>query len=184
MKRKIRVPKSLKELFGEEQTPMELLITVIFSIGTLAIISVVTRDYWQSLKWYQSLVLLLLYIDISGGVVANLSAGTNQYYVDKPRMRWIFIAIHIQPLLLSWVLRSSITIALLVWGYTMLSTFLVNIFQGKAFQRTLAAALFGVAISFFFLMDFGLPSVISIIYIFYMFKLIYGFGVNHQFVSD
>lgn len=184
MKKKIRISKSLQELFGEEQTPMELLITVVFSASTLAIISVVTRDYWQNLKWYQLLILLLLYIDISGGVVANLSAGTNQYYVNKPKMRWIFIAIHIQPLLLSWVLQSSMMVALLVWGYTMLSTFLVNLFQGKAFQRTLAAALFGVAILFFFLMDFGLPPVISIIYIFYMFKLIYGFGVNHQFVSD
>lgn len=184
MKKRIRIPKSLQELFGEEQTLMDLLIILVFSLGTLFIISLATRSYWQSLKWYQSLFLFVLYIDISGGVVSNLTTGTNQYYTDRPKMRWIFIAVHIQPLLLSWVLQSSMSAALLVWGYTMLSTSLVNLLRRKVFQRSLAAALFGMAIPCFFLMDFKLPPVISILYLFYMFKLIYGFGVNHQSGSD
>lgn len=180
MKTSIRIPKFFHELFGHHQQKSELILILLFTATTTAIVAWFTSTYWLELKWYQNLTLLLLFLDISGGVVANLSKGTNNYYNVHPKSRWVFISIHIQPLILAAILQSPMQIAVIVWLYTILSACLLNSLRGKAYQRLLAGTLYSIAIIGYVLSDISLPLPISLIYLLYMMKVIYSFSVDHS----
>jgi hypothetical protein len=87
MKTMIQIPKFLHELFGTQQNRSELILIILFTITSTLLVAWFTSPYWQTLTWVQSLVLWLLFLDISGGVVANLSEGTNNYYNDRLKSR-------------------------------------------------------------------------------------------------
>jgi hypothetical protein len=180
MERLLKIPKALHELFGEEQIKSELIITIGFAMVSFLALIIGTQEEWVGLEWYKTGLLFLLLLDILGGVAANLSTGTNQYYQKNPTKRWIFIAIHIQPFIFAWLLQSDLAAALMVWVYTIGSSAIINLLQGKEYQRILAGSLLGFGVLIFTLLNFDLPKVITIIYILYMFKLIYGFAVDHQ----
>jgi hypothetical protein len=179
MKTTIQIPKFLHELFGTQQNRSELVLIILFTITSTLLVAWLTASYWQTLTWYQNLVLWLLFLDISGGVVANLSEGTNNYYNARPKARWLFIAIHIQPLLLAIVLESPIQIALAVWLYTLISASIINHLRAMVYHRLLAGALLATAIIIYVLNGVTLPIPITLIYILYMMKVIYSFSVDH-----
>ena len=179
MKTTIQIPKFLHELFGTQQNPFELVLIILFTIISTLGVAWFTAPYWLTLAWYQSLVLWLLFLDIAGGVVANLSTGTNNYYNTRPKARWIFIAIHIQPLILAIVLDSPISIALIVWLYTLICASLINSLREKIYHRLLAGALTAVALIGFVSSGVSLPIPITLFYLLYMIKVIYSFSVDH-----
>jgi hypothetical protein len=179
MKKTIQIPKFLHELFGTQQNRSELILIILFTITSTLLAAWFTAPYWQTLVWYQNLVLWLLFLDISGGVVANLSEGTNNYYNARPNARWLFIAIHIQPLLLAVVLESPINIAFAVWLYTLICASIINSLRAMVYHRLLAGALLATAIIVYVLSDVTLPIPITLAYILYMMKVIYSFSVDH-----
>ena len=179
MKTIIRIPKFFHELFGTHQQPSELILIIIFTVTVTFAAAWSTAPYWLELKWYQNLVLWLLFLDISGGVVANLSTGTNNHYNAHPKGRWIFISVHIQPLILAAVLQSPMIIAVAIWVYTILSASLINALRKKVYHRLLAGTLYATAIIGYVLSDISLPLPISLIYLLYMMKVIYSFSVDH-----
>lgn len=180
MQNKLKIPKFLHELFGEEQIKSELIITITFTIASFVVLIVGTQGEWIGLPWYKTALLFLFLLDILGGVPANLSAGTNQYYQEHPKKRWIFLAIHVQPFIFAWLLQSDLLAAFMVWAYTIASSVIINLLQEKTYQRILAGALFVFGVLIFILSYFDLPTLITTIYLAYMFKLIYGFSVDHQ----
>lgn len=179
MKTTIQIPKFLHELFGTQQNRCELVLILLFTITSTLLAAWLTAPYWQTLTWYQNLVLWLLFLDISGGVVANLSEGTNNYYNARPKARWLFIAIHIQPLILAFVMESPIYVALAVWLYTLISASIINSLRTMVYHRLLAGALLAMAIIGYVLSGVSLPMPITLIYILYMIKVIYSFSVDH-----
>lgn len=179
MKTSVRIPKFLHELFGTHQQRTELILILLFTVTATLAAAWSTAPYWLELKWYQTLVLWLLFLDISGGVVANLSTGTNNYYNEHPKVRWVFIAIHIQPLILAAVLQSSMFIAVAVWLYTIVSASLINSLRKNVYHRLLAGILYATAIIGYVLSGISLPLPISLIYLLYAMKVIYCFAVNH-----
>lgn len=180
MKTSVRIPKFLHVLLGTHQQRTELILIVIFTLTATLVVSWATAPYWLELKWYQILVLWLLFIDMSGGVVANLSTGTNNYYNAYPKKgRWLFIAVHAQPLILATILQSQLSIAVAVWLYTILSASLINSLREKVYHRLLAGTLYVTAIIGYVLSDISLPLPITLIYLLYMMKLIYSFAVDH-----
>jgi hypothetical protein len=180
MNNQLKIPQALHELFGEEQIKSELMITIGFTVVSFLALIVGTQEEWIGLQWYKTLLLFILLLDILGGVAANLSAGTNLYYMKNPKKRRIFISIHIQPFVFAWILQSDFIAAFIVWAYTIGSSTIINLLQGKECQRILAGSLLGFGILVFALLNFDLPKVITIIYMLYMFKLIYGFAVDHS----
>lgn len=180
MDSKLKIPKALHELFGEEQIKSELIITIVFSVVGSLVVIIGTQAEWVGLPWYKTILLFILLLDIIGGVVANLSAGTNDYYLNHPKKRWIFIAIHIQPFIFAWIFQFDYLAAFMVWAFTIGSSVIINLLQGKDYQRIFAGALFGFGILAFILLDFELPKVVAIIYTLYMFKIIVGFSVDHK----
>lgn len=183
MKTTIEIPKFLHELFGTQQNRTELILIILFTITSTLLVAWFTAPYWQTLTWYQNVVLWLLFLDITGGVVANLSEGTNNYYNTRPKARWLFIAIHIQPLILALVLESPITIALMVWLYTLICASIINSLRSLSFHRLLAGALFASAIIVYMLSGVTLPTPITLFYLLYMMKVIYSFAVDHTGVT-
>jgi len=181
MKTLVPIPKFLHELFGTHQHRTELNLIIIFTITSTLAASWTTAPYWLELKWYQILVLWLIFFDISGGIVSNLSTGTNNYYNAHPKSRWFFIAVHIQPLILATVLESQLSIAIAVWLYTIFSASLINSQREKVYHRLLAGILYVAAIIVYILCDISLPLPITLIYLLYMMKLIYSFAVNHTY---
>lgn len=180
MKTYIRIPKFFHELFGTHQQRSELILILLFTVTATLATAWSTAPYWLELKWYQNLVLWLLFIDISGGVVANLSTGTNNHYNAHPRGRWLFIAVHIQPLILAATLQSPMLIAVAIWLYTILSACLINSLREKVYHRLLAGTLYAIAIIGYVLSGISLPLPISLIYLLYMMKVIYSFSVDHS----
>ena len=183
MKTTVHIPKFLHELFGTQQNRSELVIILLFTIISSVLVAWFTAPFWLTLAWYQRVVLWLLFLDISGGVVANLSEGTNNYYTARPKARWLFIAIHIQPLLLAVVLESPIYVALAVWFYTVICASIINRLRALAFHRILAGALYASAIIGFVLSGVTLPIAITLIYLLYMMKVIYSFAVDHTGIT-
>ncbi len=129
--KKIKMPKYLHELFGYEQNLINIIIIMLFATGVTSALMIYSKNYWLSLKWYQSLIFWLLFFDISGGVVANLTKGTNNYYLDKPKLLWIFYIIHVQPLIISLVVNITFWIALVVWGYTIICSVIIHLLLEK-----------------------------------------------------
>ena len=178
--KKINIPKFFHELFGTEQYKFEVVLVFFFTIVSTFTVGYVTKDYWMDYNFLQVLVLLFLFIDIAGGVIANLSKGTDLHYHNHKKGRMIFIAIHVQPLILSLVMASDMKIAIGVWAYTMVSVLIVNYLHKSEVQRTVAGTLLTTGLIGLYLLGSTLPKAIFIIYMMYLVKVIFSFGVYHR----
>lgn len=180
----ITIPKFFHELFGRQQRKSELIIVIVFCALATALSAYAFAPYYTQLLWYQNLVLWLLLLDIVGGVVANLTWGTDNHYNQHPKARWLFIAIHIQPILLALALGllhgTTLLITLGCWGYTILSSAIINSLRNKPYHRVLGGSF--MALGLMALLSFGesLPTMVRIIYALYMIKVIYSFAVRQE----
>lgn len=91
--RTIRVPEVLKELHGE-RTRISTLIAV-YLTGLVVAGGIVFQLLPAGFSAWKYVLVGILYLDISGGAVANLSTSTNQYYRGKTGLRIVFILLHI-----------------------------------------------------------------------------------------
>ena len=177
--KKIAVPKYLHELFGQETTLLEVL--VIFIPATVAAITLILFDlsYFIEMGLVKAAIFTILMFDIMAGVIANLTAGTNDYYARQAAKRLFFIAIHIQPLIFSWLLGNYFTQCLFAWVYTITASLLVNKLSDHPLQRQLSGALFLFGLVILVIIGKGLPAFLLITLIMFMIKVIYSFSVNH-----
>jgi len=175
----IRIPKFFHELLGEQQTKASMIIILLFVVLSGTILGFVTFHEWSSLPLIKLLFSWLLFVDIAGGVIANLTRGTDTYYSERPMLRWIFISIHVQPILLAWSFNSSIASATYIWFYTIFTTVVLNICRGLKFQRELAGSFLGI--SFIIILTFQSTQAlfVTILHLFYVVKVIYNFSVQH-----
>lgn len=176
----IKIPKFFHELFGQAQRPLELIGVLAFVIVSSIVMTLFFVDDLSTLNWFQGLVLWLLYFDISGGVVANLTWGTNAHYGASAKGRWLFIAIHVQPLILGWALQLDMVPISAVWLYTIVSASGVNLLYRAPYQRVIAGALMSMGLIMVVAMGKGLSPFVLIVLMLYMVKVVYSFGVNHD----
>jgi hypothetical protein len=179
----IRVPKFLHELHGE-RTRLSTLILV-YATGVLAAGLVVSQLLPLDLPAWKRALVGLLYLDLAGGVVANLSSSTNQYYQSKVSRRLVFLSLHIlQPALLAMLFPEGIPYFGFAAAFTLVAAFVMNLVLDMEAQQNLAAALLviGVVVS----LSYDLPA--RALYSFaplYMAKLLLGFSVQRPaFVED
>lgn len=178
--KKIKVPKFFHELFGKEQYAFEVTLVTLFTIVSTGVVGYLTRNDWSEYNVFQIIVLLVLFVDIAGGVIANLTMGTDQHYHDHSKGRLIFIAIHIQPIILALVLSSNLLFAIGLWAYTMISVLIVNKLHGHVYQRSIAGTFLTTGLIGLYLLGSGLSQVVFIIYLMYLIKVIYSFAVHHR----
>lgn len=173
------IPKFFHELFGEKQNIFELLLIIVFTIFSAVIVGVVTLSEWQQYAWYQLVVLVLLYLDIAGGVIANLTYSTNRHYQDRPKVRLVFIAIHVQPLIIAFVLQTGLWVCFALWAYTIVSALIVNALNELSIQRTVGGFMMTIGIIGVTLLGQKIPLIILTILILFIIKVIFSFAVNH-----
>jgi len=168
------MPEFLHEVFGEQQSAVELICVVVFAVfGSIIIYSLTDFE----LPLWRVAVGFILIADVLAGCIANVSFGTNAFYASRAKNRFIFITIHIHILLIAWLLNESLTIAVSVWLYTIVSAFFVNALQGKVIQNFVAANLMCYGI--FMLIYLSLPMWFLMVCIFFMIKVLFSFAVDH-----
>lgn len=180
----IRIPRFFHEVFGKESTILELTLTLAFA--TLSTILILIKSYseLQSFELFQIVVVLIIAFDISGGVIANFTFSTNNQYKKSMRARLIFITAHIQPLILALVLGEYYLPCALIWGYTIISAFIVNGFAKHPAQRTIGAVLMVFGILWLSLFFYDLPRYLLVILIFYLVKVSFSFAVDHYALRE
>lgn len=174
--KKIKVPKTLHDLFGRETTLPDLF--AVF-IGSFSLTILTLTFIWEvDLSFAKKVVLTLLAFDIGGGVVANFTEGTNNYYAESLKKRNLFVLIHVlQPLLLAWIYQSNLIAILIVSGFTLISTFCIINIKENNIQRVIASTLLLIGIFLIHLLNFS-DQLLQVILIVYSVKLILSFAVN------
>ena len=100
--KKIQVHKFLFELFGRETTTFHLLAIVIASLSFAGLTLLLKLN--TDISNFKLIILTILTLDIAGGVVANFTTGTTNYYAESLRKRYVFVLFHLlQPSILIWI---------------------------------------------------------------------------------
>ncbi|MCC5979736.1 MAG: hypothetical protein JJU21_16875 [Salinarimonas sp.] len=98
----IAVPTWLHELHGTHSTRRDLALVHGCAWGVTALIAGLAVA--EGLPPWKVALLALLVVDIAGGVVSNVTPGTNAHYNASRRARVVFLALHVlQPAVLIWL---------------------------------------------------------------------------------
>jgi hypothetical protein len=177
--KEIDIPKSLHELHGERTRVSTLLIVYLTALTAAAV------SAWLLLRagtpvWRTALA-ALIFMDVGGGVTANLSASTNRYYQDHPKLRLPFIAMHVfHPAVLAALFPAALPYFAYAALFTLGGTFAVNAVRDGELQQNLAALLVAVSCVFSFAFAVPVPVLYAFVPLFTV-KLILGFAVRRQF---
>ncbi|HCK64960.1 MAG TPA: hypothetical protein DHW49_01725 [Anaerolineae bacterium] len=180
----IKIPQFLHEVLGKESTLAELLMIFVTSIvGTLGLFFFTSIE-WNQLSLWKIVLLFLLIFDILAGFIANLTFSTNQHYKENSKLRLVFIAIHIQPLLFSFLLNDYFYICLIVWIYTLITALSINALQKYPAQRVLAGCFVMIGLIGLLLYLNPIPNLLLVALAFFHLKVTYSFAVDHYAVRE
>jgi hypothetical protein len=174
--KKIQVHRYLAELFGRETTTFDLLVIVICSLSFAGLT--------LALKWnadisiFKLIILTILALDIAGGVVANFTAGTTNYYAESSRKRYFFVLFHLlQPSILIWIFPNELQAILGISILTLISLIIVLNIKNKNTQRITAITLLLLSFILSILLNFS-DTLTQMIMQLFSIKLILAFSVN------
>ena len=173
---KIQVHRVLRELFGRETTKFALL-AIIISAFSFAVLTLILN--WNiDISILKKIALTLLAFDIGGGVVSNFTQGTNNYYAESLRKRYLFILFHlIQPSILIWIFPNDLPAILGVWIFTLTSSIFVLHIKKNYNQRIVAISLLILCLILSSFLNYSNTSTQIIMQLFSI-KLILAFSVN------
>ena len=141
MTRPIRVPRFLQELHGKETTRFDLVLTYLVAIGTVIVIVLRPGARPVATLWWEIAIVAIIGGDLAGGAVANFTPGTDRYYAGRPRLRLLFLALHvIHPAILSFIIGGPPEVWIAIPAFTLVSAFVVNSLPRER-QPTVAAVL-------------------------------------------
>lgn len=172
----IQVHRVLRELFGRETTRFDLLAIIISSIS-FAILTLILN--WNvDISILKKIALIILAFDIGGGVISNFTPGTNNYYAESLRKRYLFILFHlIQPLILIWIFPNDLQAILGVCIFTLSSSIFVLNIKKSYNQRIVAIWLLILCLILSSLLNYSNTSTQITMQLFSI-KLILAFSVN------
>jgi hypothetical protein len=174
--KQVKMPSWLHELFGAQARMSDLWLILAAAGMAAAAVSYLARE--EAMPAYQKIILALLALDLAGGVPANFSKGTNDYYAERPRQRMVFIALHcLQPLALVWLFPEDALPIALLSGYILLAAGLVNYLRHHEAQRVTAAFLLMSALLLLFVVAFHSPA-LQVMLAMFAVKLILAFAVR------
>ena len=174
--KKIQVHKFLFELFGRETTTFDLLVIV---IGSLLVAGLTLILKWNSdISNFKLIMLTILSLDIAGGVIANFTAGTTNYYAESLRKRYFFVLFHLlQPSILIWIFPNELRPILVISVFTLISSIIVLNLNKHYTQRITAITLLLLSFILSILLNFSDPLTQLLMQLFST-KLILAFSVN------
>jgi hypothetical protein len=174
--KKIQVHKFLFELFGRETTTFDVLAIV---IGSLSVAGLTLILKWNSnISIFKLIILTILTLDIAGGVVANFTTGTTNYYAESLRKRYFFVLFHLlQPSILIWIFPNELQAILVISIFTLISSIIVLNINKHYTQRITAITLLLLSFVLSILLNYSDP-LLQIIMQLFSIKLILAFSVN------
>ena len=174
--KKIQVHKFLFELFGRETTTFDLLAIV---IGSLSFAGLTPILKWNTdISNFKLIILTILALDIAGGVVANFTTGTNNYYAESLRKRYFFVLFHLlQPSFLIWIFPSELLVILGVSLFTLTSSIIVLNVKKQYNQKIVAITLLLLCLILSTLLNYT-DTLSQMIMQLFSIKLILAFSVN------
>ena len=175
----IKIHRYFHEILGENQKPIELLFIFLFAVLSTIFSFILYYDFLNNLPLLNQGILLLLTLDIAGGVIANLTYGTDQFYSKRKKARIVFIIIHIQPILIFLFTNQPLWIGLILWIYTIFCAIILELLKKHSSQKVFAVFIFFIGLFILFLFQSVLTAFVNFLIILYLFKVLYSFSVNH-----
>lgn len=176
----IKVPKFFHDILGEETHGYAIGLIAVTTALIMGCLMLLDGEMFVASGTIAGIIAFILLSDIIAGTVANFTKGTNNFYAKRALNRWIFIAIHVQPVIISWLLDFNMTHAITIWLYTILAASVVNICSGKSYQREVAGTLMALGIFLSVVLYEGVSMVALTMGIFFSIKVIYSFAVDHE----
>lgn len=179
--KKIQVNKFIVELFGRETTRFDLLAIIICSVS-FATLTMILK--WNvDISTIKKIILTILALDIGGGVVANFTTGTNNYYSESLRKRYLFVFFHLlQPLILIWIYPIDSLAIMVISLLTLTSSIIVLNLKDQYTQRIIAVTLLLLCIILTPILNYS-DNLLQIVILLYSMKLILAFSVNWTSIS-
>ena len=180
--KKIQVHKFLSEVFGHETTMFDLLAIIICSIS-FAILTLFVK--WNAdITIAKKIILTILALDIGGGVVANFTTGTNFYYAESLRKRYLFVLFHLlQPSILIWISPNELQLILGVSIFTLTSSIIVLNIKKHNTQKIVAITLLLLSFMLSVLLNYS-DLLLQIVMQLFSIKLILAFSVNWSLIDN
>jgi membrane glycosyltransferase len=173
---KIKVHRLLRELFGLETTRFDLLAIIISAVSFAALTLILNSN--SAALATKAIVLIILALDIGGGVVANFTTGTNNYYAQSLQKRYLFVVFHLlQPSVLIWIFPNELLAILGVSIFTLTSSLIVLNIKKNYNQRIIAVTLLLLSLILSTILNYTDPLAQVIMQLFSV-KLILAFSVN------
>lgn len=179
--RDIRIPKPLHDVFGEVQSPAELALIAFGGLGLTAAACVAGADSLADVAWWRAALAVLLVADICCGVIANFTRGTDRYYAERPRNRWVFIAVHWHLVVIALAIGDGVWFALAATAYTLIGAAVVNLLHGSMLQPPIGATLLAVGLIGVVIAGAAdaAPLLLLAAAALFVLKVVYGFAVTH-----
>ena len=166
---------------GENPSTSDL---IILNVTAIVSMIVIVAYSWTELQSYLQLVVLaLLTYDVIGGAMSNLTQSTNDYYVKQGlRTKFIFISIHFMQPLLAVVFLTDYdwTLFVVLTTYTLVTSTIVSCLNsGSDLQKQCGVGFYLVGVVLYSC-ALNPPLPLKWFGYVFMFKLIYGFSVDHN----
>ena len=179
MLRSVTIPPWLHDVFGEQQQPLELAGIIAFGLAVPVAAVLLAPAVFAGLPFWRSALALLLIADIAAGCIANLTAGTNDFYAARPRNRMVFLAVHVHILAVAFLLNLDMGMAAAIWAYTIAGGVAVNALPRGSGQRVTAGLLFAAGGSGLVLLAAQSP-LLAAVGLLFMLKVMVNFAVDHR----
>ncbi len=174
----LHVPAALHDVLGEHTRRLDIALILLSAVVVTALF--VTQTDLGGLAWWRSALAVALVADIAAGAVANLTQGTNDYYIERPAHRWGFIAIHVHVLVLAWVLGAPMGQAVALWAFTIVSACVVNVLVGHPSQASVAGLLVLLGTAGALMWQPSATPAVLFAYLLFSFKVVFSFAVDHH----
>jgi hypothetical protein len=150
--RMVKIPKILHELHGELAPAYAIWTVYLGGTLTAVLFVLLLLNTTTGLEWWKLVISALLMLDIAGGVIANLSRSTNEYYhaPGNERLRAGFLILHIaQPALFALMFPEALLYFALVFLWTLPASYGVTRIsqQEKATHAASLLVTLGILIS-------------------------------------
>jgi len=175
----IKIHTFFHEILGETQRLIDLVFIILFALITTTFSFIFYSDFLRLLPILNQVILLLLTLDITGGVIANLTYGTNQYYSTRKKARLIFISIHIQPILIFLFTNLPLWIGFILWVYTLFCALVLEYLKNHPSQKVFAGFNLFLGLVILFAFQSSLTPFVTFLMILFLYKVLYSFSVNH-----
>lgn len=181
----VHVPKLFRELHGESATPFEIALTYVGAVLITAALAIFDRHFFLTRHAGEMVVLIVVSLDLSGGIIALRSPGTAEYYFRRPKNAWVFLALHVaQPALLLIPATDFWIFLVFLAAYTLPSSAVVMLLRrrlpAEAAERVAppVALLLVVVGGIIATAGYHVPGYLAALAVIYMLKLIYAFAAS------